>query len=64
MKKNKPFFVDFGYEYFKKKDILKSNPDNILEVMKYYRNTWWRRFLEKLGFDMRIGQYKVRKWRN
>ena len=60
--KNTPFYLSFEDSYFAKGQLLKfKSPGEFeLQVVKVYRNTWWRRLFKKFGFKVRINQIKVK----
>lgn len=55
----KPFYIAFSEDWVKKNHILESSAGKKIKVLKWYKNTWWRRVLRKLGFRVRILQAKV-----
>lgn len=50
-------FDDFSF--FDIDSILITANGQKYKVVKFYSNTWWRRFLVKLGFENNIGWYKL-----
>lgn len=56
---NKPFYVKVNEAFFEKECVLKTFNCQEVEVLKVYRNTWWRRFLLWLGFKVRVFEVKV-----
>ena len=50
-------FEDF--RPFNLHDALVTVNGDKYKVVKFYSNTWWRRFLVKLGFENNIGWYKL-----
>ena len=59
---NTPFYIKFeSVDWFNKKDVLEYGTDGQkVEVLKIYRNTWWRKLLLWLGFKVRIFELKVK----
>ena len=53
----KMIFDDFSF--FDIDSILVTVNGQKYKVVKFYSNTWWRRFLVKLGFENNIGWYKL-----
>ena len=53
----KMIFDDFSF--FDIDSILITANGQKYKVVKFYSNTWWRRFLVKLGFENNIGWYKL-----
>ena len=50
-------FDDFSF--FDIDSILITENGQKYKVVKFYSDTWWRRFLVKLGFENNIGWYKL-----
>jgi len=58
--KYKPFYIQLSEPWFKKGDLLYLDPRGPqFVVIKYYRNIWWRRWLQKLGMQSYIGLTKI-----
>lgn len=53
----KMIFDDFSF--FDIDSILITESGHKYKVVKFYSDTWWRRFLVKLGFENNIGWYKL-----
>lgn len=53
----KMIFDDFSF--FDIDSILITENGQKYKVVKFYSDTWWRRFLVKLGFENNIGWYKL-----
>ena len=53
----KMIFDDFSF--FDIDSILITANGQKYKVVKFYSNTWWRRFLVKLGFENNIGWCKL-----
>ena len=53
----KMIFDDFSF--FDIDSILITENGQKYKVVKFYSDTWWRRFLVKLGFKNNIGWYKL-----
>ena len=58
---NISFYLSFeNVEWVRKSGILIYRPINgKLMVQKVYRPTTWRKFLDKIGFSVRMNQVKV-----
>lgn len=57
--KNKPFYILVAEpSFFKKGDVIETKAYKFL-VLKYCKNIWWRRWLQKLGIETHIGLTKV-----
>lgn len=61
MKRKKVFYLKMDGKWFKRGDILKADSSGLLlEVVKYCEMTKWKKFINWLGFPVRIGEYKVK----
>ena len=58
MKNKKKFYIQLSVSIFKKGDVLSTCEGEVL-VLKFIKNTWWRRLLQKLGFKIHIGYCQV-----
>lgn len=60
--KNKKFYIRFADAVFKNGTILKySLVSPEIKVIKYCNSNWYRRLFTRIGFNMHIGQYKVKQ---
>lgn len=57
----KGFYLKFhDVSWMKKGTILMMNSNGMsAEVIKVYRDNWWRRLLLRIGFKVKINQVKV-----
>lgn len=60
-KQGKSFYIKFDdVSWVKRKSILRSEKGVLVEVVKVYHVTWWRKLLLKLGFKVKLLQVKVK----
>lgn len=60
-KESKPFYVKLGHPIFIDDVPLYSDTEINIQIIKVYKDTWWRRLLKNIGFNIRINEAKVVK---
>lgn len=57
----KHFYIQLAdVDWARRGDLLQMNSNGAeAEVVKVYRNTWWRRLLLKVGFKVRLMELKL-----
>ena len=60
----KPWYLVLQSDLYKKGDLLTFDGDSRMVILKCYKRTWWRLFLQWLGFSVRLSDtgvcYKVK----